>query len=252
MPRFLNSEMFKTAFLLAFASLLACVFASQAHASRQPCALALALAIDVSGSVDQSEYGLQMSGLAAALRSEEVASALAAVGGGKVYVSAMHWSGTGQQAEIAPWTMFDSRESVLQFADQLESRPRSFDKFSTAIGEALVFADAQFAKLNVRCRRQVIDVSGDGRSNEGWSPNLIRDHVVSRGVTINALAILANDKQLKGYFQRYIIGGAGSFVMSADRFVDYPEAIKRKLVREILPPLAAGHPRVPDSQTVLR
>ncbi len=252
MPHFFNVMISRRACLSAFAGILACLLASQANASRQPCALALALAIDVSGSVDQSEYGLQMSGLAAALRSEEVANALAAVGDGKVYVSAMHWSGTGQQAEIAPWTMFDSRESVLQFADQLEARPRSFDKFSTAIGEALVFADAQFAKLNVRCRRQVIDVSGDGRSNEGWSPNLIRDHVVSRGVTINALAILANDKQLKGYFQRYIIGGAGSFVMSADHFADYPEAIKRKLVREILPPLAAGHPQGPAPQTVLR
>lgn len=227
---------------LLFVILSMLVWMPTANASRQPCALALALAIDVSGSVDQGEYGLQMSGLAAALRSDEVANALATVGAGRVYLSAMHWSGTGQQAEIAPWTRIDDRSSVLQFADQLEARPRSFDKFSTAIGEALAFADAQFARLEVPCRRRVIDVSGDGRSNEGWSPNLIRDSVVGRGITINALAILANDKDLLGYFQRYIIGGAGSFVMSADRFVDYPEAIKRKLVREILPPVAQGRP----------
>ena len=223
-----------------------------ANASGPRCALALVLAIDVSGSVDQGEYGLQMSGLAAALRSEEVANALASVGDGRVYVSAMHWSGTGQQAEIAPWTLLDSRESIRQFANGIETRSRSFDKFSTAIGEALVFADAQFAKLKAPCRRRVIDVSGDGRSNEGWSPNLIRDSVVGRGVTINALAILASDKELLGYFQRYIIGGAGSFVMSADRFADYPEAIKRKLVREILPPLAKGHPGGQQLQTLIR
>lgn len=223
-----------------------------AKASGQPCALALVLAIDVSGSVDQGEYGLQMSGLATALRSDEVANSLASIGDGKVYVSAMHWSGTGQQTEIAPWTLLDSRESVQQFANRIESRSRSFDKFSTAIGEALVFADAQFAKLNARCRRRVIDVSGDGRSNEGWSPNLIRDSVVGRGVTINALAILASDKELLGYFQRYIIGGAGSFVMSADRFADYPKAIKRKLVREILPPVARRHRHDLQPQTLIR
>ena len=229
-----------------------CVTAPAAKASNQSCALALTLAIDVSGSVDQSEYGLQMSGLAAALRSDEVANALATVGYGQVYISAMHWSGTGQQAEIAPWTLVRGRESIHRFATLLESQPRSFDKFSTAIGEALAFAEAQFAKLGVPCRRRVIDVSGDGRSNEGWSPNLIRDGVVGRGVTINALAILANDKELLSYFQRYIIGGAGSFVMSADQFVDYPLAIKRKLVREILPPVAQAGSSDTNGVSLLR
>ena len=226
--------------------------APSAKASNQSCALALALAIDVSGSVDQAEYGLQMSGLAAALRSDEVANALATVGDGQVYISAMHWSGTGQQAEIAPWTLIRGRESINRFAALLEAQPRSFDKFSTAIGEALVFAEAQFAKLSVPCRRRVIDVSGDGRSNEGWSPNLIRDGLVGRGVTINALAILANDIELLSYFQRYIIGGAGSFVMSADHFVDYPLAIKRKLVREILPPVAKAGSSDINSVSLLR
>ena len=205
--------------------------APSAKASNQSCALALALAIDVSGSVDQAEYGLQMSGLAAALRSDEVANALATVGDGQVYISAMHWSGTGQQAEIAPWTLILGRQSINRFATLLE---------------------AQFAKLSVPCRRRVIDVSGDGRSNEGWSPNLIRDGVVGRGVTINALAILANDKELLSYFQRYIIGGAGSFVMSADHFVDYPLAIKRKLVREILPPVAKAGSSDINSVSLLR
>ena len=205
--------------------------APSAKASNQSCALALALAIDVSGSVDQAEYGLQMSGLAAALRSDEVANALATVGDGQVYISAMHWSGTGQQAEIAPWTLILGRQSINRFATLLE---------------------AQFAKLSVPCRRRVIDVSGDGRSNEGWSPNLIRDGLVGRGVTINALAILANDKELLSYFQRYIIGGAGSFVMSADHFVDYPLAIKRKLVREILPPVAKAGSSDINSVSLLR
>lgn len=205
--------------------------APSAKASNQSCALALALAIDVSGSVDQAEYGLQMSGLAAALRSDEAANALATVGDGQVYISAMHWSGTGQQAEIAPWTLILGRQSINRFATLLE---------------------AQFAKLSVPCRRRVIDVSGDGRSNEGWSPNLIRDGLVGRGVTINALAILANDIELLSYFQRYIIGGAGSFVMSADHFVDYPLAIKRKLVREILPPVAKAGSSDINSVSLLR
>ena len=166
-----------------------------------------------------------------------LALALATVGEGQVYISEMHWSGTGQQAEIAPWTLIRGRKSINRFASLLEVQPRSFDKCSTAIGEALVFLEAQFAKLSVPCRRRVIDVSGDRRRNEGWSPNLIRGGVFGRGVTINALAILVYDKALLSYFQRYIFDGAGSFVMIANRLVESPLAIKRKLLREILPPV---------------
>ena len=212
-------------------------FAQSAQA--RPCALALVLAIDVSGSVDAGEYALQIGGLAAALRSDDVRSALMAAGDGGVYVTVLHWSGNGQQAQVAPWTLLDTATRIEQFAAGIEQKPRQFDKFSTAIGEALVYAYDRFRSLPRPCRRRVIDVSGDGRSNEGWSPNLIRDDVVRRGVTINALAILASDPELLGYFRSKIIGGAGAFVMSADRFEDYPEAIRRKLVREILPPIAA-------------
>lgn len=132
----------------------------------------------------------------------------------------MHWSETGQQAEIAPWTLIRGRKSINRFASLLEAQPRSFDKCSTAIGEALVFTEAQFAKLSVPYRRRVINVSGDRRRNEGWSPDLIRGSVFGRGATMNALAILVYNKELLSYFQRYIFDGAGSFVMSANRFVD--------------------------------
>ncbi len=221
------------------------MFAGQSVSARGPadsCALALVLAIDVSGSVDAGEYQLQAGGLADALRSEDVAAALAAVRGG-VFMSAVHWSGNGQQAQVTPWTLLRERTDADRLASLIEGQPRRFDKYSTAIGEALMFADAQFAKLPRTCRRNVIDISGDGRSNEGWSPNLVRDRLVQRGVTVNALAILASDPDLLTYFQRYIIGGAGSFAMSADRFEDYPTAIRRKLVREILPPIATPHQR---------
>ncbi len=218
---------------------------STKEARAEPCGLALVLAIDVSGSVDAREYALQTEGLANALRSNEVASALASAGPGTVYITAMHWSGRNQQVQIVPWTQLTDRESVLAFAGQIARFPRQFDKFSTAIGEALMFANAQFLTLPAICRRLVIDVSGDGRNNEGWSPYLIRDRLIARGITINALAILARDPELMTYFQEKIIGGAGSFVIQADRFADYYEAIKKKLVREILPPVAINPAPLP-------
>ena len=224
------------------AAILVIVLCTPERAQARACDLALVLAIDVSGSVDAGEYNLQVEGLAAALRSPEVAEALAIVGETAVVVTVMHWSGNNQQVQIVPWTRLSNRASVLQLADEIVRFPRQFDKFSTAIGEALKFANSRFHDLPSSCRRHVIDVTGDGRSNEGWSPHLIRNQLVARGITVNALAILANDPQLLQYFQKHVIGGAGSFAMSADRFEDYPAAIKRKLVREILPPIVSRNP----------
>ena len=220
------------------AALMLIISSTPQRAQARACELALVLAIDVSGSVDAGEYSLQVEGLASALRSPEVAEALAIVGETAVVVTVMHWSGNNQQVQIVPWTRLTDRASVLRLADDIVRFPRQFDKFSTAIGEALKYANSRFLDLPQTCRRHVIDVTGDGRSNEGWSPHLIRDQLVARGITVNALAILASDQKLLEYFQKHVIGGAGSFAMSADRFEDYPEAIKRKLVREILPPIA--------------
>jgi len=207
------------------------LFCQAATAENQRCALALVLAVDVSGSIDSDEYDLQMSGLAEAFRSEDIANAIETVGG--IYVTVMHWSGNGQQFQIVPWTRLTNRAGLQVFAAEIESRSRAYDHYATAIGEALGFANRLFQKLPARCRRRVIDISGDGRSNEGWSPHLIRDAVILGGATINGLAILANDPELKSYFKKHVIGGNGSFVMSADRFADYPDAVRRKLLREI-------------------
>jgi len=46
------------------------------------------------------------------------------------------------------------------------------------------------------------------------------------------------DPSLGTYFKQNIIGGAGAFVISADNFDDYGRAIRRKLLREILRPVA--------------
>ncbi|MGI9525373.1 MAG: DUF1194 domain-containing protein [Hyphomicrobiaceae bacterium] len=222
--------------MIVLTAILANCPLERSSATAPSCTLALALALDVSGSIDSGEYALQIEGLAAALRSQDVADAIQSAG--LVYMTVLHWSGSVQQIQVVPWTRLRSASDIDDFANRILSYPRQFDKFSTAIGEALAFANAQFLELPTPCRRRVIDVSGDGRSNEGWSPNLIRDQVVRQGVTINGLAVLANDDELLAYFRRQVIGGAGSFVISADQFEDYPSAMRRKLLREILPPIA--------------
>ena len=102
--------------------------------------------------------------------------------------------------------------------------------FSTGVGEALAFSAAQFGPVG-DCGRRVIDVSGDGRSNEGRAPKGIGAALAEAGFTVNGLAITGSEPFLEQYFRDNVIAGPGAFVLAARGYSDYPEAIRRKLHR---------------------
>lgn len=209
----------------------------ESRAQTRECGLALVLALDVSGSVDVNEYELQMFGLANAFRSEDIAQAIDSNGTNGIYVTVVQWSGATRHRQIVPWRWLTDFDSIKRFADEIEKQPRAFKIYSTGIGEALAFSWSRFSGEPARCRRRVVDVSGDGPNNEGRDPAFTRSLMVADGITINGLAILEGEPDLKSYYEANVMGGAASFVMTANRFEDYPNAIRRKLIREILPPI---------------
>ncbi|WP_158966418.1 DUF1194 domain-containing protein [Chachezhania sediminis] len=204
---------------------LLCLAASPAAS----CDLALALAVDVSGSVDAGEFRLQMDGLALALRDGVVSEALVR---GQAQVSLVQWTGTSRQEVTLAWTRIDSFEALDAFAALIETAPRGWRNFSTAIGEALEFTMASFDRVE-RCDRMVIDVSGDGVSNEGIEPREIQADLRARGITVNAIAIEEGNPDLTAYFFENVITGPGAFVVTAATFEDYPAQIRRKLLKEV-------------------
>ncbi|MEM9250392.1 MAG: DUF1194 domain-containing protein [Pseudomonadota bacterium] len=192
------------------------------------CGLALALLVDISGSVDPREYRTQIDGLAAALRDTTVADALVRQ---NAAVTLIQWTGSSRQDISVGWTEINSVDALERFAQSVETVERPWSMFATAIGEALTVAETALVTAPT-CRRQVIDVSGDGASNEGVEPGPVRDRLVARGVTINALVITGSEPELLPYFERFVIGGYGAFAMQADGYADYPDRIRRKLIRE--------------------
>ena len=192
------------------------------------CDLALMLAVDVSGSVDTQEYRTQMDGLALALEDNTVREALVAQ---NAHLSLIQWSGSSRQRQTLPWTAMQSDADVVDFAVAIRQAARVWRNFSTAIGEALDLARASFAEVP-QCRRRVIDMSGDGVSNEGAAPGDLRAALLAGGITVNALAIETDATDLTAYFFENVIVGEGAFVVTARGFEDYPEQIKRKLQRE--------------------
>ncbi|GAB5467872.1 MAG: DUF1194 domain-containing protein [Rhodospirillales bacterium] len=208
-----------------------------ARAQSQPVDIELLLAVDSSSSIDRNEFDQQMRGLAEAFRSPLVGSAIEALGqSGGVAVALMQWSGRDHQHLSAPWRLLRSREDAEAFADLLDSTPRFIDGGSTALGEALRVGLQTLTGNLYDGRRLVIDVSGDGISNEGEEPAVWRDRLVAAGITINALAILNEDPNLLEIYREQVIGGPQAFALSAVDYEAYGAAIEYKLLQELGPP----------------
>ncbi len=206
---------------------------SGAPARAEPVALELILAIDCSSSVEPHEYELQMRGVADAFRSSAVVQALSSAIPNGIAVTLVQWSGASMHTQAVTWTHVHDKKSAAAFASEIEQSPRYMRWGATALGEAISFSAGLFAENDFEGRRLVIDVSGDGSSNQGVFPTEVRPLVVAAGVTINGLAILNDEPDLGEYYKNQVIGGPRSFVETAKNFADFATAIRRKLIREI-------------------
>jgi uncharacterized protein with von Willebrand factor type A (vWA) domain len=214
------------AFGLAVVSLL------PAAARAAPPDLELVLAIDVSSSVDNWDYDVQMQGYAAAFQSARLHSAITAAGGNGIAVSVIHWSDAGASKIAIDWTMLRTADDAIRFSHRMQSQARLWAGHLTAIGSAIDFAIEMFDRGKLGGRRQVIDVSGDGRSNHGVFPGEARDRAVARGITVNGLAIMRTPR-LDVYYQQNVVGGKDSFVETVEGYHNMADGILRKLIREI-------------------
>ena len=201
-------------------------------AEAKACGVALALIVDVSGSINQGEYQYQMRGLAEALLDPTVRDALVNEQAALILIQ---WGSGSRQTVILPWTLMRDDAAVADFAERSRTAPRAWFATSTAIGSALRFTGEHFDQAPL-CERNVIDVSGDGPSNDGPLTWQMRDDLVAKGIIINGIAIEDSVINVTDYYKANVIGGFGSFVLTAESYEDYPRAIKRKLINEITKP----------------
>jgi hypothetical protein len=198
-----------------------------------PVDLQLILAVDSSGSINAEEFRLQMEGLTAAFRSPAIMDAIRRGPRGAIAVTLVEWSSVDQQHQSIAWTLLCDDESMLTFAEQLANAPRFIPGGSTSLSDALKFADRLFVRSGFVSERRVIDVSGDGSNNSGIPPDTVRDRLVETGIVINGLAILNDEPNLKDYYANSVIGGPGAFVLVAESYETFSNAILSKLIQEI-------------------
>lgn len=197
--------------------------------------LALVLAIDCSFSVDSREFTVQMEGLGRAFMTEAVKQAIAQGLRQRIAVAVVQWSDERNQKVVLPWTIVTGGADADALGRALINTPRALTEGGTSISTALTFSAALFAAAP-SAERQVIDVSTDGRNNSGPPVPPVRDRVVAQGITINGLTILNEWPTLDTYFEGNVAGGPGHFVVPANDYDAYAQAILRKLLREITGP----------------
>jgi Protein of unknown function (DUF1194) len=197
----------------------------------QAAALALVLAVDVSESVSSERYLLQHEGIARAFETPLLVDAIAAVPGG-IEALVLEWSDPDKIAITVGWTRINNRAGAAAFAASVRATQRTSNGL-TAIGSALLAAAAAFDHVPEPAGHRVIDISGDGMANFGVPPVTARDALVSKGITINGLAILSEEPWLDEYYRSNVVGGPAAFVAVAKNFDSFAEAMLRKLVQEV-------------------
>ena len=222
------------------AATAASTVAPTARAADLPVDLQLVLAVDVSRSIDEVEAELQRRGYIEALTNERVIDAILAGENRRIAVCYTEWAGTHYQQVVIDWTVIDSPALARGFAEKLAEAPRQSQSW-TAVGAALAHAGQRFENSGFVSRRRVIDISGDGRTNDGPPAELVRDRLVAQGMVINGLPVMMNrtnfgrppDLTLDKYYEENVIGGPGAFMIVADNFDQFGRAVRTKLVREI-------------------
>jgi len=221
----------------------AAMFPAVASAAEQV-DLLLVLAADVSRSVDSEKFQLQREGYAAAISDPRVLDAIRSGRNGRVGVAFVEWSGIGSQRVVIDWTTVSDAESAKGFGDRVLEAPRSFAD-RTSISGAIEFAMGQFARAPFESARRTIDVSGDGTNNSGPDVTQVRDEAIAQGVTINGLVILSETPLawnpdhtnplggLENYYRNNVIGGPGAFVLTAQNFNSFGQAIVKKMIAEV-------------------
>jgi hypothetical protein len=215
---------------MLLAAMIAAPFAAAAQTQVD---LQLVLAVDASGSVSEARFELQKRGYVAAFRNPRLLHAVQSGPTQSIAVTMVQWTGPALQVHVVPWMIVRDEASMRRVADAIDAAPRRLFGGGTSISGAIDYGRTLFPVSGVTSPRRVIDVSGDGSNNRGRPAIEARDDAVADGIVINGLPILALESWLDQYYVSDVIGGPGAFVVPAQSYETFAEAVLKKLVTEI-------------------
>lgn len=232
----------------------------RAHAAEDAVDTALVMAVDISQSVDEIRYRLQMEGIAQALEDTEVIRTVTSGPRKAILFTLVGWADRARV--LLPWTWIASASDAAAVARMLRSLPVASGEYTCVARMMRYLNEFTLPQMPVKAERIVIDVSGDGPDN---CTSLLylseaRERLVGSGAIINGLPILEDGierpigpwnhapgstkldfplpgkrdaKSLTEWYERHVMAGPGAFVITARGYEDFARAIRRKFILEI-------------------
>lgn len=197
--------------------------------------VALIIAMDVSGSITQDRYKLQLDGMASALVNRRFTAILSPQL--PTSIMFMQWS-AWQDIWVSEWFVLTSAEDAAALATVVREMPRR-STGGTGIAAALRRAREEFQRMSFTAHALVVDISGDGVENADTVANLrqARDALIEMSVTINGLPIGGDPAQnfdaLVDFYRENVIGGPYHFLHPVLRDAEFARAFTRKFLLEI-------------------
>jgi len=219
--------------LVALLIVLSALLARPVETRAEEVDLALVLAVDASGSVNQQRFEMQKRGYVEAFRNPRVWRAIQSGMRGTIAVQMFQWTGPFLQRQSVGWMIVRDQASAEAFALAIEQGERQLFGGGTSISGAIDHGVRVLEEMPHKAARKVIDVSGDGENSSGRPARVARDAAVAQGIVINGLPILAFEPFLDQHYEQEVIGGEGSFMIVAKNFETFGDAVLRKLIAEI-------------------
>lgn len=196
---------------------------------------ALIVSVDVSSSVDDHRYRLQMEGIAGALEDQNVVNTVLGGPHGAILFSMVTWA--DRQRLAVPWTVISNFEQAKDIAKKIRTLPQQGGEFTCMARMSRYILDKVIARIPTRAGKMVVDVSGDGPDNCNSGDLLAneRKNFADAGITVNGLPILdGQDAEIiESWYKDNVIAGPGAFLVPAKGYDDFARAFRQKFVVEI-------------------
>lgn len=193
------------------------------------CGASLATGLDISGSVSADELMMQVNGVAEALRSPAVISAIQSKG--CVHMAVFVW-GEDRFATLLPWSDVGSASSAENAAANLRTAASEYKvppgQLTNTAG-AMQYAGQLFGQIPPT-GRQILNIVTNGEQNTAGDPLAVSLAMRQAGVRINAVAF-GPAADLETYLRENVTNG---FVLRVDGADEFAAVYRSKFILDLV------------------
>lgn len=196
--------------------------------------------LDLSGSIDARDAQIQADGIAMAIRSPEIITAIQSGRYGRIGFSVFIWA-DGNYPVLVSWRLIGSPQEALSASEEIADRLRAILGSDvlvklgalTDLSGAIDYGGEMLRTAPFATNHRIVNIIGNGIDNVAEGASTARDRLVAQGVTINGVT-LGYDRSIYEYFRREVIGGPKAFVLTAHDPNNLVDVLARKFVTEIV------------------